>query len=96
MFAREGNAAATPDVQQLIKTIVAKVPDDQAMSDLDTALVFAKGSRKADLSELAVTGFCWGGRITWLYAAHQPALKAAVAVRVNRPRNALSRATRSM
>ena len=90
LFAREGNAAAIPDVQQLIKTIVAKVPDDQAMSDLDAALVFAKGSGKADLSKLAVTGFCWGGRITWLYAAHQPALKAAVAwYGVDRPRNAL-------
>jgi carboxymethylenebutenolidase len=79
LFAREGNAAQIPDVQQIIKTIVAKVPDDQAMSDLDAALVYAKTSDKADLSKLAVTGFCWGGRITWLYAGHQPALKAAVA-----------------
>jgi carboxymethylenebutenolidase len=90
LFAREGNAAAIPDIQQLIKTIVVKVPDDQAMSDLDAALVYAKGSGKADLSKLAVTGFCWGGRMTWLYAAHQPALKAAVAwYGVDRPHNAL-------
>jgi carboxymethylenebutenolidase len=90
LFAREGNAAAIPDVQQLIKAIVAKVPDDQAMSDLDAALVYAKGSGKADTSKLAVTGFCWGGRIAWLYAAHQPALKAAVAwYGVDRPHNAL-------
>jgi carboxymethylenebutenolidase len=90
LFAREGNAAKVPDVQQLIKTIVVKVPDDQAMSDLDAALVFARGSDKADLSRLAVTGFCWGGRMTWLYAAHQPALKAAAAwYGVDRPHTAL-------
>lgn len=90
LFAREGNAAQIPDLQQLIRTIVAKVPDDEAMSDLDAALVYAKQSGKADLSRLAVTGFCWGGRITWLYAAHQPALKAAVAwYGVDRTRAAL-------
>jgi len=79
LFAREGNAAAIKDPKELVAKILSKVPEDQALSDLDAALVYAKATGKADLSKLAVTGFCWGGRITWLYAAHQPELKAAVA-----------------
>jgi carboxymethylenebutenolidase len=49
------------------------------MSDLDAAVKWAEGTGKADTSKLAVTGFCWGGRIVWLYAAHNPKLKAGVA-----------------
>jgi carboxymethylenebutenolidase len=49
------------------------------MSDLDAAVAYAKGSGKADTAKLAVTGFCWGGWATWMYAAHNPDLKAAVA-----------------
>ena len=79
LYARQGNPAEIKDPKELITKIVAKVPDEQVMSDLDATLVYAKSSDKADLSKLAVTGFCWGGRITWLYAGHQPALKAAVA-----------------
>jgi len=79
LFAREGNPADAKDIKELVAKILSKVPDDQAMSDLDATLVYAKESDKANLSKLAVTGFCWGGRITWLYAAHQPALKAAAA-----------------
>ena len=79
LYARQGNPAEISDTKELIAKIVSKVPDAQVMSDLDAAVVFAKASGKADTTKLAVTGFCWGGRITWLYAAHQPALKAAVA-----------------
>lgn len=79
LYARQGNPAEIKDPKELIARIVSKVPDEQVMSDLDATLVYAKSSDKADLSKLAVTGFCWGGRITWLYAGHQPALKAAVA-----------------
>ena len=79
LYARQGNPAEIKDPKELIAKIVSKVPDEQVMSDLDATLVYAKSSDKADLSKLAVTGFCWGGRITWLYAGHQPALKAAVA-----------------
>ena len=49
------------------------------MSDLDASVAYAKSTGKADRTKLAITGFCWGGRITWLYAAHNPELKAAVA-----------------
>jgi len=59
--------------------VVSKVPDAQVLSDLDAAFAFAKKDPHADATKLSITGFCWGGRIAWLYAAHQPALKAAVA-----------------
>jgi carboxymethylenebutenolidase len=65
-------------VQDLVTDIVAKVPDAEVMSDLDSTVAFAKGEN-ADTSKLAITGFCWGGRIVWLYAAHNLALKAGAA-----------------
>jgi carboxymethylenebutenolidase len=91
LYARQGNPAQISDTQELIKTIVSKVPDAQVMSDLDSAVSYAKSSGKADTTRLAVTGFCWGGRIVWLYAAHNPALKAAVAWYgpIDRPRTEL-------
>jgi carboxymethylenebutenolidase len=90
LYAREGDPTQYTDIKELIVKLVSKVPEDEVLSDLDAALVFAKASGEADLSRLAVTGFCWGGRITWLYAAHQPALKAAVAwYGVDRPHGAL-------
>jgi carboxymethylenebutenolidase len=79
LYAREGNPAQISDIKELITKIVSKVPDAQVMSDLDAAVTYAKSTGKADTAKLAVTGFCWGGRIVWLYAAHNPDLKAAVA-----------------
>lgn len=79
LFARQGNAAAIADIRELIAKIVSKVPDAEFMSDLDATAAYAKASGKADTARLGVTGFCWGGRIVWLYAAHNPDLKAAVA-----------------
>jgi carboxymethylenebutenolidase len=77
LYARQG------DVSRLsideIRPIVAKVPDRQVMSDLDAAVAYARESGRGDVNRLAITGFCWGGRITWLYAAHNPQVKAAVA-----------------
>jgi carboxymethylenebutenolidase len=79
LYARQGNPAGISDIQELIKTIVSKVPDAQVMSDLDATVAFAKASGSADATKLAITGFCWGGGIVWRYAAHNPALKAAAA-----------------
>jgi carboxymethylenebutenolidase len=79
LYARQGNPAEISDVQELIQKIVVKVPTDQVMSDLDAAAAYAKASGKADTAKLAVTGFCWGGWATWMYAAHNPNLKAAAA-----------------
>ena len=78
LYVRQGDPAAAPDIKTLVETIVAKVPDVQVMSDLDATAAFA-ATEAADAAKLGVTGFCWGGRIVWLYAAHNPALKAAVA-----------------
>lgn len=77
LFARQGNPATVVDRQALMRDIVAKVPDQQVMQDLDASVAWARaqGAR----GKLGITGFCWGGRITWLYAAHSPELAAGVA-----------------
>jgi carboxymethylenebutenolidase len=79
LYAREGDVSRLKDIQEILTTVVAKVPDAQVMSDLDATLAWAGNTGHADLSRSAVTGFCWGGRIVWLYAAHNPSLKAGAA-----------------
>lgn len=79
LYFREGDATKVSDVQTLIKDFVSKTPDEQVMRDFDSTVAFAKAEGKADTAKLGITGFCWGGRITWLYDAHNPAIKAAVA-----------------
>jgi carboxymethylenebutenolidase len=78
MFVRQGDAASYGEVGKLIAEVINKVPDAQVMADLDACVAWV-ASQGADTDRLAVTGFCWGGRITWLYAAHQPKVKAGVA-----------------
>ena len=78
LYAREGDPAKISDIKEIMTKIVAKTPDAQEMSDLDATVAFAKASGKADTARLAITGFCRGGRTVWLYAAHNPELKAAV------------------
>lgn len=78
LYARQGDATKVADIKTLFETIVSKVPDSQVMSDLDAATAFA-AKDGGDVKRLGVTGFCWGGRITWLYAAHNPHVKAGVA-----------------
>ena len=78
LYARQGDPS-TADIKTIIADIVPKVPDAQVMSDLDATVAFAKASGSADTARLGAIGFCWGGRAIWLYAAHNPALKAAVA-----------------
>ena len=79
LYARQGDPTRISDTGTLIKDIVSKVPDAQVMGDLDAAAAYAKSTGKADTTKLGITGFCWGGRIVWMYAGHNPALKAAVA-----------------
>jgi carboxymethylenebutenolidase len=67
------------DTNALMKDIVSKVPDAQVMGDLDAAVAYAKSTGKADTARLGITGFCWGGRIVWMYAGHNSSLEAAVA-----------------
>jgi carboxymethylenebutenolidase len=78
MYARQGDVSKLEAFPDILK-IVNKVPDSQVMSDLDAAVAWAKAGGKADTAKLAITGFCWGGRIVWLYSAHNPNLKAGVA-----------------
>lgn len=77
LFVRQGDPMAYAEMAKLMSEVIAKVPDAQAMGDLDAAVQWA-GTQGGDVKKLAITGFCWGGRITWLYAAHAP-LKAGVA-----------------
>ena len=77
LYARQGNPAQYSDISQLMAELVAKVPDAQVVADLDGAVAWAS-AHGGDAARVAITGFCWGGRITWLYAAHGP-VKAGVA-----------------
>ena len=79
LYARQGDVSKITDFRKIMSDVVSKVPDAQVMSDLDSAVAYAKTTGKADTDKLFITGFCWGGRITWLYAAHNPKLKAGAA-----------------
>jgi carboxymethylenebutenolidase len=79
LYARQGDVSKMADYKQIFAAVVSKVPDAQVMSDLDAAVAWAAKTGSGDSQRVGVTGFCWGGRITWLYAAHSPRLKAGVA-----------------
>lgn len=78
LYARQGDPRQYSAIPDILAKVVSKVPDSQVMADLDACVAWA-GSHGGDHRRLAVSGFCWGGRITWLYAAHQPKVKAGVA-----------------
>lgn len=78
LFARQGDPRQIASIPEIQAQITSKTPDAQVLSDLDACVAWATG-KGADTSRLAVTGFCWGGRIAWLYAAHNPGVTAGVA-----------------
>lgn len=78
LYARQGDPTEYGEVAKLMAEVVAKVPDAQIMADLDGAVKWA-GVNGGNTAKVGITGFCWGGRVTWLYAAHSPNVKAAVA-----------------
>ena len=78
LFERQGDAQSYGEIAKLIAEVVSKAPDAQVMGDLDACVAWAKVNG-ADTSKLGITGFCWGGRITWLYTAHNPGVRAGVA-----------------
>jgi carboxymethylenebutenolidase len=78
LFVRQGDAGSYGEIAKLVSEVIAKTPDEQVMKDLDAAVAWSRGQGAA-ADKLGVTGFCWGGRITWLYSAHQAKLKAGVA-----------------
>lgn len=79
LYARQGDVSKITDFREIISKVVSKVPDAQVMTDLDATVKYARQTGKAHGKKLGITGFCWGGRIVWLYAAHSPQLKAGVA-----------------
>ena len=79
LYFRQGDPKTYTEIPKLVSELVSKVPDAQVMGDLDSAVAFAKSEGKADTAKLGITGFCWGGRIVWMYDAHNPAVKAGVA-----------------
>ncbi|CAD6530532.1 hypothetical protein LMG27952_02443 [Paraburkholderia hiiakae] len=76
-FVRQGDASVYPTIQQISENIASKVPDAQVMGDIDAAVAWA-GEHGGDTTRVGVNGFCWGGRYAWLYAEHNPHIKAAV------------------
>jgi len=97
LYARQGDVAGLANIQEIISKVVSKVPDEQVMADLDDTVAWAEKHHHADTSRLGITGFCWGGRVVWLYAAHSTKLKCGAAwygqikgeVSAMRPRTAL-------
>jgi carboxymethylenebutenolidase len=79
LFARQGDVSQITDIQEIVSKVVSKVPDSQVMSDLDATVAWAEKSSKGNIKKLGITGFCWGGRIVWLYSAYSPKVKAGVA-----------------
>ena len=78
LFARQGDPRQISSIADILAKITSKTPDAQVMSDLDATVAWAT-RQGADTDRLGITGFCWGGRITWLYCAHNPQVKAGVA-----------------
>jgi len=78
LFVRQGDPSKYPSIAELQKNVISKVPDEQVMGDLDAVVAWAKANG-GNVDKLGITGFCWGGRITWLYSAYNPQIKAGVA-----------------
>ena len=78
LFVRQGDPQKSPSIAELQRDIISKTPDTQVMADLDAVVAWAKANG-GNADKIVMTGFCWGGRVTWMYAAHNPSIKAGVA-----------------
>src|SRR5215468_698292 len=78
LYARQGKVDHIKDPRELNMRIFSQIPDTQSMTDLDSTVVWA-AKNSGDIRKVSITGFCWGGRIVWLYAAHNPKVKAGAA-----------------
>ena len=78
LFVRQGDAQSYGEISKLVSEVISKVPDAQVMGDLDASVAWAQANG-GDTTRLGITGFCWGGRITWMYTARNPSVKAGVA-----------------
>ena len=79
LYARQGDVSKIENINDIIGKVVSRVPDKQVMSDLDATAAWAAKNSRGNANRLAITGFCWGGRIVWMYASHNPKLKAGAA-----------------
>jgi carboxymethylenebutenolidase len=79
LYARQGDGSSIQNVQEIISKVVSKVPDAQVMTDLDATAAWAIKNSRGNQNRLAITGFCWGGRIVWLYASYSPKLRVGAA-----------------
>ncbi|TLY37693.1 MAG: dienelactone hydrolase family protein [Nitrospirae bacterium] len=78
LYFRQGDVSKLSSIDEIRTKVVSKVPDAQVLSDLDASAAWARSSGKGQGDKLGITGFCWGGRIVWMYAAHNPHLKTGV------------------
>ncbi len=78
LYARQGDVSKLQSLQEIFTQVVSKVPDSQVMADIDATIAWAE-KNGGDGKRVSITGFCWGGRIVWLYAAHNPKIKAGAA-----------------
>ena len=79
LFARQGDVSTMTDIGEILSKVVSKVPDEQVFSDLNATLAFVKSNKKGNTQNLGLVGYCWGGRTVWLYAEHNPSVRAGVA-----------------
>jgi carboxymethylenebutenolidase len=79
LYARQGDVSKIENIQEIVSKVVSKVPDAQVMSDLDATAAWAIKNSRGNQNRLAITGFCWGGRIVWLYASYNPKLRVGAA-----------------
>lgn len=77
-YSRQGDVSNITNFQEIISKVVSKVPDAQVMTDLDATVAWAK-TNGGNTKKLSITGYCWGGRIVWLYAAHNKNVDAGAA-----------------
>ena len=77
-FTRAGEPTELGTVAEIMSKIVAKTPDQQVLGDIEAALKWA-AANNGDLSRVGMTGFCWGGRITWLACQKLSVMRAGVA-----------------
>ena len=79
LFARQGDVSTMTDIGEILSKVVSKVPDEQVFADLNATLAFVRVNKKGNTKKIGLVGYCWGGRTVWLYAAHNPSVKAGVA-----------------
>src|SRR5580765_5159301 len=78
LHSRQGEVKDIKDIREILTKVFDKIPDTESMSDLDSTVAWAS-KNSGNTKKLSITGFCWGGRIVWMYSAHNPKVKAGAA-----------------